>query len=128
MVSLQVCLAKRRANRSTAWVRVFDNAACRSVKLLDEAPGSVEIDDVVIRQFLALKLLRRSYTERFLCAPTVERSPLMWIFAISKVHDLFKIYKDVWRKISGGTDIGQVFSDLAVVPRGTREGLPRQIE
>src|SRR5215510_10346916 len=128
MISLQVCLAKRRANRSTAWVRVFDNAACGSVKLLDEAPGSVEVDDVVIRQFLALKLLCRSYAKRGLSAPTIESSALMWIFAISKVHDLFKIHKDIWRKISGAADIGQVLSDLAVVPRGTQERLSRQIE
>src|SRR5215510_10134878 len=125
MISLQVCLAKRPANRSTARVRVFDNAARRSVKLLDEAPGSLEIDNVVIRQFLALKLVRRSYAERGLSAPTIEGRPLMWIFAIPKVHHLLQIHEDLWWKISGRTDIRQVFSDLAIVPRGTQERLLR---
>src|SRR5207253_4027081 len=96
-IRLDVSLAKRRTNCSTARVRVFDDAAGGRFEFLRQIPGRFQINDVVVRKFFALKLSCGSYSKRRLSSPSVERSTLMRIFAIPQALDLFESHEDVGR-------------------------------
>src|SRR5262249_1581622 len=69
----RVSLAQRTTDCSPAWIRVLNNAAGRIVKFLNQIPGRFEVHDVVVRQFLTLKLACRGKSMRRLAAPLVER-------------------------------------------------------
>ena len=59
-VRLDISLTQRLAYGGPAWIRMFDDAAGRISKLMDQIPRRLQIDDVVVRKLLALKLSRRS--------------------------------------------------------------------
>ena len=62
---------------------MLDDGHCRLLKLLHQLPGGVQIDQVVVAKFLALKLLcPRDPGAR---AVSIERRALVRVFAVAQV-------------------------------------------
>ena len=83
-------LVDRRRNGDPARVPVLDDHGCRIVELLADAPGALEVGEIVVRELLAAELL--DPREQML-APgrlDVERRRLMGVLAVREVGDFAK--------------------------------------
>ena len=77
-----ICLKNRISSSGTAGIRVFDDDDGRGVELLREFPAGIEVDEVVVAEFLALQLAGTCDAKAG--GVGVERGTLMRVFAVTE--------------------------------------------
>ena len=117
--------------RDTTRIGVLHNHACRVAEPPHAFPRRVAVGKVVVRELLALQLLKRSDragNRRFVA---IERRGLMRVLAVAQVLDLVALPVPALRKRACDPALvarGQVIADRTVVGGGVRERLLRQPE
>ena len=101
---------------------MFDNAASWVLEFSNQIPGRFQIDNVVVRQFLALKLLCSRQPMRRLAAPFIEGGALVRIFAVPQIRDFHEVHEDVWRQMALLTHLRKVLRNLTIVSCRAHKG------
>ena len=79
-----VGFGQRTRDRRAAGIGVLDDRADRLLKLLRQVPRRLQIDDVVVAEFLALKLL--AVGDALPRAVGIQRRLLMRVFAVAQIE------------------------------------------
>ena len=133
-----VGIGSRCADGGAARVRVLDHHGRRLVELERDARGSVEVEQVGVRQFLALQDGGRTEARgRRLGTGAVPGGLLVRILAVAEVAQLLKRQADrcaerrrraALELLAAQRDLGQRLRDRGVVRRGVRQRLAHQLE
>ena len=104
---------------------------------MDEAPGSLQVDQVVVGEFLSLQLPGGRQTVARPTSPLVEGGLLVWVFAVAELGNSFEVQEQSVGKPSSRRQLqrfslrpdgGQELGDLPIVLAGMDEGLPGERE
>ena len=116
------------AYRDAAGIRVFDDRDARFGVVEGGAAGGVGVDVVVVGHFLAVVLHRLGDARG--TRESVERGPLVWVFAVAQYAFAVPGAPDPEREAVrlGGHVVGQPGGHRHVVAGGVGEGFGRQLE
>jgi hypothetical protein len=117
---------------------VLDDHARRLVELGHQAPGRVEVEDVVERELLALQLARRRHRVERRAEIAVEGRALVRVLAVAQVLHLLEAQVEAVRERLVGLgrheapvahlDLREVGRDRGLVAAGVPERLLREVE
>src|SRR6266576_2406608 len=86
--SAYIGFAKSLAGCHAAWVGVLDDGAYRLIEILREIPSRLQVDDVVVGEFLALELARIGYAHAG--AVGIHCGLLVRVLPVAEVHRFLK--------------------------------------
>src|SRR5579875_1441355 len=101
---------------------MLDDHGGRLREFAYQLPGGIQINEIVERELLALKLPRRGKAMTCRARVTVKRRLLMRVFAVTEIGDFREIQEQMCGQLAFACSSGQFREDRRIISGGVREG------